>query len=103
MDDIITANITFPEHLERVIEVLQRCRDGGVTLSPKKFKFAEAEVKYVGYIVGREGIRADPAKLKSIQEYPRPSNIHELRSFDGMINQVGHFTTELTEARGVIR
>lgn len=103
VDDIITANITFYEHLERVVEVLQRCRDGGITLSPKKFKFAETEVKYVGYIVGREGIKADPAKLKAIQEYPKPSNIHELRSFDGMINQIGHFTTELTEARGVIR
>ena len=103
VDDIITANITFPEHMERVIEVLQRCREGGITLSPNKFKFAETEVKYVGYIVGREGIKADPAKLKAIQDYPKPSNIHELRSFDGMINQIGHFTTELTEARGVIR
>ena len=103
VDDIMTANITFQDHIERVIEVLERCRKAGITLSPNKFKFAEHEVKYVGYIVGRNGIKVDPAKLKAIQEYPKPTNISELRSFDGMVNQLGHFSTELTEARGVLK
>ena len=103
VDDIMTANVEFPDHLTRVIEVLDRCRMGGITLSPNKFKFSEPEVEYVGYIVGRDGIKADPAKLKAIREYPKPTNISELRSFDGMVNQIGHFSTELTEARGILR
>ena len=91
------------QNLLTTIRVLERCRKGGITLSPKKFKFAEEEIKFVGYIVGRNGIRADPEKLKAIREYPKPTNISELRSFDGMINHIGNFSTELTEARGVIR
>ena len=103
VDDIAAANITFRQNLLTTIRVLERCRKGGITLSPKKFKFAEEEIKFVGYIVGRNGIRADPEKLKAIREYPKPTNISELRSFDGMINHIGNFSTELTEARGVIR
>ena len=37
-------------------------------------------------------------KLKSIMEFPRPKNIHELRLFNGM----GHFSIELSEAQGVL-
>ena len=103
VDDIAAANVTFWQNMVTTIRVLERCRKGGITLSPKKFKFAEEEVKFVGYIVGRNGIRADPEKLRAICEYPRPTNISELRSFDGMINHIGNFSTELTEARGVIR
>ena len=103
VDDILTANPTFPDHLKRVITVLQQCRSNGITLSPKKFMFSEPEVHYVGYIVGRDGIKADPAKLKAIREFPKPKNISELISFDGMINQLGNFSTELTAARGPLR
>ena len=103
VDDIATATLTFWQNLLTTIEVLERCRKGGITLSPNKFKFAEKEVQYVGYILGRDGIKADPAKLRAIIEYPKPTNIAELRSFDGMINHIGNFSTELTEARGVLR
>merc|ERR1712020_803285 len=42
-------------------------------------------------------------KLKAISEFPRPTNISELRSFEGMVNQMGNFSTEIAEASGVLR
>ena len=42
-------------------------------------------------------------KLKAINEFPRPTNISELRSFEGMVNQMGNFSTEIAEASGVLR
>ena len=80
-------------HLERVIEILQDARKLGITVSPTKFYFGEPEVKFVGYLIGREGIRADPAKLKAITEFPTPKGISDLRSFDGMVNQVAYFAS----------
>ena len=103
VDDIKTANPGIKEHIERVIEILERCRQHGITLSPNKFVFAQPEITFAGFKIGREGIRADPAKLKAMIEFPRPTNVSELRSFEGMVNQVGHFSTEISEAQGVLR
>ena len=103
VDDIKTATPEIPEHFKQVVQVLEQCRTYGITLSPGKFVFAQPEVTFVGYIIGRDGIKADPEKLKAIMEYPKPTNIHELRSFEGMVNQMGHFSTGISEAQGVLR
>ena len=69
VDDI--ATIIFYVNLIKVIEVLECCRRNGITLSPEKFKFAETEVKYVSYIIGHDGFRADPEKNKSHPGIPQ--------------------------------
>ena len=92
VDDIAPCTVTFHEQVERVVEILMRSREHGITMSPGKFIFAEPEIKFVGYIIGRDGIKVDPAKVKSITEFPRPQSITDLRSFDGMVNQVARFS-----------
>ena len=65
-------------HLEQA-EVRLRCRRnrlGGYNLSPA-------------------GIAADPAKLRAISEFPASTNITELRSFLGLVNQLGDFTADI--------
>jgi len=44
----------------------------------------QSEVKYLGHIVNKDGIRADPDKVKAISQMPAPRNVSELRSFMGM-------------------
>ena len=55
-------------------------------MNRKKFEFAQEEVKFVGFIVGKNGVKADPAKIEAIKNFPEPSNITELRSFLGLAN-----------------
>jgi hypothetical protein len=83
--------------------VLDRCREYGITLNPKKFVFGQDEVEYVGYRVNRQGYRADPGKVAAIRDFPTPSNIHELRSFFGLVNQLAEFTTEIACAAEPLR
>ena len=60
-------------------------------------------MRYVGYIVSSDGIKADPTKIEAISEFPAPTNITELRSFMGMANQLGGFTHLLSEGAGSVR
>ena len=87
-------------------ELLQRCRDKGITLNPNKFNFAEENVKFVGYSVTSEGIEDDPEKISAIEKFPKPSNISELRSFLGLVNQLSEFSheisTKVTPLRGLL-
>ena len=103
VDDIMIHTPDFASHLDTLKAVLQRCRENGITLSRKKFAFAKDEVKYVGYNVGKMGISADPAKICAIKDFPTPTNITELRSFLGLVNQLTGFSKDLSGAAEPLR
>ena len=91
VDDILLYAKDFKEHAEQVKKLLQRFRDHGVSVSKTKFNFAKPEVKYVGYIVKGDGIELYQTKVKVISNFPAPTNLTELRSFMGLVNQMsGH-------------
>ena len=51
---------------------------------PSKCSFSNVALKLLGYIVGEDGISADPEKLKAIAALPTPSTVSQLRTFLGM-------------------
>ena len=103
VDDILIYNSSAQEHLSNVVKVLDRCRKHRITLNPKKFNFMRPSVEYVGYLVGSEGVQADPKKIEAISQFPSPTNLTELRSFMGLANQLGGFTNKLSEAAELLR
>ena len=103
MDDVIVFDDNFDQHVDRVRALLLRCREHGITLNPDKFKFAEKEVKFVGFIINAHGVSTDPDKLKAISEFPIPSCLTDLRSFMGLINQLGDFTTDVSTTADPLR
>ena len=46
---------------------------------------------YLGYVVFRQGITADPSKVTAVQDFPTPKSIKELRSFLGLAFYYRHF------------
>ena len=75
---------------------LTKCRENNITLNRDKFEFAKDNLKFVGYIVGKDGIMADPEKTQALKKFPTPKNLTELRSFLGLANQLGQFTDKLS-------
>ena len=60
-------------------------------------------MKFLGFIIGADGIKVDPDKIKAITAWPQPTDIGELRSFLGIatyfrrhIRGFAHITTPLT-------
>ena len=53
--------------------------------------------------MSKDGIEADPAKVRAIAEFPKPSNITELRSFMGLVTQLGSFSAEISQAAVPLR
>ena len=43
------------------------------------------------------GIQCSSDILKSIRDFPRPENLTDLRSWFGLVNQLGHFSQEITQ------
>ena len=46
---------------------------------------------------------ADPDKVSGISQFPKPVNIHQLRSFHGLVNQLGEFSADIATAAHPLR
>lgn len=57
----------------------------------------QTKVKFVDHIVGKDGIAADTDKVKAIRDLPPPKDVHSVRSFMGMVTQLGKFSPLLAE------
>ena len=52
-------------------------------------------MEYLGYRIDAEGLHATSAKAEAILKAPKPGDIHQSRSFLGLINYYGHFIPNL--------
>ena len=68
-----------------------------------KCVFSTTTVKFLGHIVDKFGIRADPEKTMAINKMAQPTNVTELRRFMGMINQLGKFSPNLASITQPLR
>ena len=90
-DDIIVYGNTPEEHTQNLRATLNRIREVGLTLNKKKCKFNQESIKFFGHIFSKEGIQADPSKVKAIMKMPAPEGATAVRSFLGMTNYLSRF------------
>ena len=83
LDDIIVFSKTFDDHLTNLERVFQRLKDANLKLKPSKCSFLHQEVKYLGHLVSRDGIRPDPDKISALMKWPAPTSVKEVRQFLG--------------------
>jgi hypothetical protein len=62
-----------------------------------KSSFAHKEIKYLGHIVDKQGIRPYPKKVEAVQTWPIPKNVHDVRSFLGLVNYFRKFIEHYSE------
>jgi hypothetical protein len=69
MDDILIYAKTREEHDRIVREVLKRLQTNGLAVSPEKCVWRVQEVEFLGYVIGRNGVRMSADKVQAILEW----------------------------------
>ena len=110
MDDILIYAKTREEHDEKVKNVLERLMEHGFAISPDKCAWRVQEVQFLGYVIGREGIKMSQEKVEAILSWRMPGSLADTQSFLGFANFYRRFIqdysriarplTELTKGEG---
>ena len=73
-DDLIISAVSLREHEKTLRNVLERAKDCNIKFNLNKIQIRVPEVKYLGNIVSKEGLKPDPEKVKAIFEIPQPKS-----------------------------
>ena len=96
IDDIlIVTNGTKQEHLDKVRQILKVIDDAELQLKAEKCNFAKQEIEWLGFKLTNSGISPINSKVQGITEKLRTTNLKELRSFLGAVNQFNKFIPDL--------
>jgi len=97
LDDILIFSKDELEHVVHVETVLQRLRTHKYFLKITKCEFFKKEIQYLGHIVGVDGIKPDPKKVKAVAEWDSPKTIFDVRSFLGFTNYFRRYIDDYAE------
>ena len=87
LDDLLVFSKTFDEHLQHLQLILQRLKQYGIKIKPRKCQLFKREVSYLGRIISGSGYTVDPSNIEAVVSKinKKPQTITELRSLLGLI------------------
>lgn len=86
LDDILIYSSTYNEHIEHIHKALSLLRENKLYAKRSKCEFAKTSVEYLGHIISDQGFSMEEDKIKSIQNWPRPTCKRDVQSFLGLVN-----------------
>ena len=72
MDFGETQEQAVRNHDENLLNLLEKACKVNLRLKSRKMELRKPEMKFMGHI-SKEGLKPDPAKVKAVEEMPRPS------------------------------
>ena len=96
VDDVCITGKTPQEHFANLEEVLHRIEGAGLKLNRAKCSFYQSEVKYLGRIISKDGVKMDPEVVSAIQKMPSPTSRQTLQSFLGHMSYVARHVPGLS-------
>ena len=91
LDDILIYSRSIGEHWDHLKIALENLCRAKLFGRLHKCEFLKDKVDYLGFEVGRDGIRTSPEKVKAILDWPRPRSVHDIRSFLGLVSYYRKF------------
>lgn len=85
-DDGIIYSPTWEQHLIDVETVMGKLIEARISLRLDKCRFAQREVRFLGYQVSDKGITIDPRRIQAVKALPPPTSTSMLRSVLGLFS-----------------
>ena len=103
MDDILVFRDSYEQHNEHLEAVLRCLEENGVTHNIEKCEFAKKKVEFLGHVISKDGIEAQPLMVEAIKQMKAPFDVSKLRRILGMVNQMGKYVPNLAQTSKPLR
>ena len=84
IDGLIIFADSFEQHMERLSEVLPSLQTVVLKLSPQKCQLFKKQVCFLVYVASEHGISTDPAKIRVVEQWSAPTDLHKVPRFLGL-------------------
>lgn len=86
LDDIVIYSQNREDHTAHLRQVLERLQRAQLYAKLSKCTFYQHSVEFLGFIVDREGVSMDPARVRAIADWTPPESFRDIQVFLGFAN-----------------
>ena len=97
IDDMLIKSKERSDHATHLQQEFDLLRTYGMKLNPAKCAFGVSAGRFLGFMMTRRGIEANPSQLKAILESPAPSSRKEVQQLTGRLAALGRFISRFTD------
>ena len=97
IDDVMVATETEEGYNEIVKEMLRKLEENDLFVKPEKYVWKVREVKFLGVIIGEDGVRMEKEKVQGVIEWPVPKSVKDVQKFLGLANYYRWFVKDFAK------
>ncbi|XP_077252504.1 uncharacterized protein LOC143891886 [Tasmannia lanceolata] len=97
VDDMLVKSQSAQDHVSDLKETFHVLRKHNMKLNPTKYTFGVSSGKFLGFMVSKRGIEANPEKIRAVVELNPPKTIREVQRLTGMVAALGRFISKSVE------
>lgn len=86
LDDIIIYSKTKSDHIKILDEVFRVVNEAKMVVSREKCHLLKQNINILGMIIGKNGRKVDPERVKAITLLKAPKNVKQVQKFLGVVN-----------------
>jgi len=86
VDDVLVGTETEKGHNEIVEEMLKKLEENDLYIKPEKCVWKVRKIRFLGVVIGPNGIEMEKEKMNGVLSWPEPKNIKDVRKFLGLTN-----------------
>ncbi|XP_025611902.1 uncharacterized protein [Arachis hypogaea] len=91
VDDMVAKTKVGDNHINDLKEIFGQIRKYNMRLNPEKCAFAVQGGKFLGFLLTRRGIEANPDKCRAVLEMANPKTIKEVQRLTGRLAALSRF------------
>ncbi|KAG7579052.1 Reverse transcriptase domain [Arabidopsis thaliana x Arabidopsis arenosa] len=97
IDDMLVKSVKKEDHIKHLEECFEILNQYQMKLNPAKCSFGVPSGEFLGYIVTKRGIEANPNQINAFLNMPSPKNFKEVQRLTGRIVALNRFISRSTD------
>ncbi|GJR93599.1 reverse transcriptase domain-containing protein [Tanacetum coccineum] len=97
VDDMVIKSTSKEEMLKDIQETFERFRSINMKLNPKKCSFGVEEGPFLGHLITKHAIKANPSKVKAVTNLDQPRTLKDIQSLNRKLAALSQFLSKGAE------